>query len=397
MPKLKITKSAIDALPVPTKDTIYWDAGCPGFGIKVTPNNRKVFLVLYRVAGAGTRVRKYTIGPYGRVTLQQARIVAQRIFSARLEGRDLATEKQEARRRLVADRVEDVVEAYIAAHVSKRRTAREIERQLRREIIPRWGARSVHQITKRDVNDLIMSVMHRGTPAAANSLLKVIKAFFGWCIARAILDSSPTLGLRAPAQEVARERVLSDNELVRVIKAARQIGYPYGPIVELLALTGQRRAEIAELKHSEIDLDSQPIHFGGARTKNLKPHIVHLSRLSLSVLETLPGLGSFVFCTRGDRPFQDFSTAKRELDRRSGVTNWRLHDLRRTCVSGMARLGIAPHVADKILNHQGGTIAGVAAVYQRYEFLTERKFALDLWDEHIAHHLADAEALTAAA
>src|SRR3989337_2210258 len=126
MPRLKLTKSAIDALPIPSKDTAYWDSGCPGFGVKVTPKGRKVFIVLYRTGGAGSRLRKYTIGPHGRVTLHQARSAALKIFAARTEGRDPAAEKQQARRRLVADRVEDLLELYIAEHVSKTRSVREI-------------------------------------------------------------------------------------------------------------------------------------------------------------------------------------------------------------------------------------------------------------------------------
>src|SRR5438445_1296429 len=111
MPQVKLTKSAIDALPIPLKDSVYWDQGCPGFGVKVTPKGRKVFVVLYRTAGAGSQLRKFTIGPYGRVTLHQARMAAQKIFAARLEGRDPAVEKREARRRTVADGVGDLIEA----------------------------------------------------------------------------------------------------------------------------------------------------------------------------------------------------------------------------------------------------------------------------------------------
>ena len=114
MPTVKLTKSIIDALPIPAKDLAYWDRGCPGFGVKVTPKGRRVFIVLYRVAGSGSRLRKYTIGPYGRVTLHQARLAAQKVFTAKLEGRDPATEKREARRQLVADRVEDLLDAFIA-------------------------------------------------------------------------------------------------------------------------------------------------------------------------------------------------------------------------------------------------------------------------------------------
>ena len=120
------------------------------------------------------------------------------------------------------------------------------------------------------------------------------------------------------------------------------------------------------------------------RTKNAKSHEVHLSDPVLVVLSRGKKQGKFVFSRSGDVPFQDFSLAKREIDELSGVTGWRLHDLRRTCVSGMARLGIAPHVADKILNHQAGTISGVAAVYQRHDFLAEREQALKLWGAHVA-------------
>jgi hypothetical protein len=138
MPRLKLTKSAIDALATPAKDVVYWDSGCPGFGVKVTPKGRKVF-VLYRTGGAGSRLRKYTIGPYGRVTLHQARTAALKIFAALTEGRDPAAEKQQTRRRLVVDRVEDLVELFITEHVAKTRSAREVSRLLRREVNPSWG------------------------------------------------------------------------------------------------------------------------------------------------------------------------------------------------------------------------------------------------------------------
>jgi integrase len=112
-----------------------------------------------------------------------------------------------------------------------------------------------------------------------------------------------------------------------------------------------------------------------------------LSEQSITVLQRAEKLQPFVFSVLGTKPFQEFSRAKRRLDQLSGVTEWRLHDLRRTCVSGMARLGIAPHVADKILNHQAGTISGVAAVYQRHEFFSERRQALDLWGAHVGEIL----------
>lgn len=381
MPRIKLTKSAIDTLPVSKVDLVYWDVGLPGFGVKVTPKGRKVFVVMYRAAGG--RLRKYTIGPYGRVTLHQAKFAAQKIFTAKMEGRDPAAEKREARRKVVEDRVDNLLEAFIAQHVAQNRSAGEVSRMLRREINPCWGTGSIHEITKRDVVELVSAIHQRGTPVAANKVLKTIKTFLRWCVGRAVIDLSPADGIPLPAKEVSRDRVLTDDELVRVIVAARVIGDPYGAIVEFLALTGQRRAEAARCTWDEIDIRARVWTLPRERTKNGKGHIVHLSERAISVLSGTRKLGNFVFSQTGKNPFQGFSAAKRELDILSGVTRWRLHDLRRTCVSGMARLAVAPHVADKILNHQSGTISGVAAVYQRHDFLAERKDALEKWAAHV--------------
>src|SRR6516165_4434257 len=383
MPRAKLTKSVIDDLPTPVKEVVYWDVACPSFGVKVTPAGRKVFVVLYRAGGAGSRLRKYTIGPYGRVTLHQARVSAQKVFAARLEGRDLAAEKRAARKRMTVDRVEDLLEAYITQHVSQNRSARGTSQMLRRELAS-WNSRSIHEICKRDVIEVVAAVEQRGAPVAANKTLKAIKTFLRWCVGRAVLDHSPAEGIPLPTKEIPRDRMLTDDELVRVIIAARRIGDPYGGVVELLALTAQRREEVARCDWDEIDLGSRIWTLPTHRTKNAKPHIVHLSDQAIAVLSQVTRPGKFIFSVTGSRPFQDFNNAKRKLDAMSGVTGWRLHDLRRTCVSGMARLGIAPHVADKILNHQSGTISGVAAVYQRHQFVAERKDALEKWGRHVA-------------
>jgi len=383
MPRIKLTKSAIDTLRTPASDLIYWDACCPGFGIKVTPKGRKVFVVLYRTGGAGSKLRKYTIGPYGRVTLHQARVAAQKVFAARLEGRDPAAEKRETKRRIVADRVEDLMEAFISQRLAQNRSAGEVSRLLRREVGKPWAGKSIHEIGKRDVVEVIAAIEQRGAPATANKALKSIKTFLRWCVGRAILDQSPAEGVPSPAKEVARDRMLDDQELAKVILAARQIGGPYGGIVEFLALTGQRREEVGGLTWNELDLAQRIWMIPKARTKNAKAHVVHLSEQSMAVLKRVERRGAFVFSTLGTKPYRDYGRGKRLLDQLSGVAGWRLHDLRRTCVSGMARLGIPPHVADKILNHQSGTISGVAAVYQRHDFLAERKDALERWGAHV--------------
>lgn len=393
MPTTRLTKSTIDALPIPEKEIVYWDQTLPGFGLKITPKGRKVFIVLYRAAGGGSRLRKYTIGPYDRITLHNARIEAQKVLAARLEGRDAATEKLEARRRLTADTVPEVTGLYAKLHLSQRRSGREVMQILQRNLVDRVGSRSVHSISKRDVIDLVNAVVDRGSPVAANKSLKVIKSFFNWCVGRAIVERSPCESIRVPTVERARDRVLTDRELAQIIQAARQRGGPYGAIVEVLALTGQRRDEVARMSWDEVDLDRRIWALPATRTKNDRPHIIQLSEPAVLVIGPQPRSGRFVFSRNGVAPVGDFSSQKRKLDHLCGVSHWRLHDLRRTMVSGMARLGVAPHIADKILNHAAGTISGVAAVYQRHEFLRERRDALERWGAHVEALLREGEAV----
>jgi integrase len=393
VPKTHLTKSAIDALPTPEKEIVYWDQTLPGFGLKITPKGRKVFIVLYRSAGGGSRLRKYTIGPYGRITLHNARIEAQKVLAARLDGRDPAAEKLEARRRLTADTVLEVIGLYGKQHLSQRRSGREVMQILQRNLVEHVGSRSVHAISKRDVIDLVNAVVERGSPVAANKTLKVVKSFFNWCVGRVILERSPCEGIRMPTIERARDRVLTDTELAAIIRAARQMSGPYGAIVEILALTGQRRSEVARMSWDEVDLDRRIWALPATRTKNDRPHIVQLSDPAVAVIGDQRRSGRFVFSTSGVTPLGDFSSQKRRLDDLCSVLRWRLHDLRRTMVSGMARHGVAPHVADKILNHVGGTISGVAAVYQRHEFLKERRDALESWGAHVVGLLRESEVL----
>ncbi len=199
-------------------------------------------------------MRKYTIGPYGRVTLHNARLAAQKVLVARLEGRDLASEKLAARRQVTEDRVQEIVALYVKRHVTQRRSATELTRILNRELVDRWGTRSIHNISKRDIIDLVTAAVDRGAPVGANKILKVTRSFFNWCVGRAILDRSPADGVKAPTKEVSRDRVLSDEELAKVLAAARQMPGPYAGIVEMLTLTAQRREEVAGMTWDEIDL-----------------------------------------------------------------------------------------------------------------------------------------------
>jgi integrase len=384
MPTIKLTKSLIDGLSPGGQDQIYWDSEQPGLHLKVTPVGKKVFFLYYRVLGAAKQQRRYKIGDYGAVTLHLARERAKSLLGLIADGKDPAADRKQARQRLDSEQVSDLVAEFISKHVAQNRSAAETERIFNKDIVPRLGSRSIHSLKKHDVITLLEAVAERGSPIMANRTLAALRKFLNWCVARGIIDKSPADGAEAPGRETKRDRVLTDDELRRALLAARQIGFPYGSIVELLAITGQRREEVASMGWSEIDLDGRTWTIPAERSKNNKPHIVHLSDPARHLLEQVPRTGELVFSTNGRTPFQGFSKAKEQLDDLSGVTNWTLHDLRRTVVTGMARLGVPPHIADKVLNHQTGTISGVAAVYQRHEFLDERHQALDLWGKHVA-------------
>jgi integrase len=384
MYRCKLSKSAIDPLPSSTRDIIWWDTDLKGFGLKITPTGRKVFLVQYRPAGDRQNPRKYTIGEYGQVTPYQARVEAQRILAERAAGRDPQAEKQASRRRIASEQVEDLVIEFLIRHVSQNRTAAETTRILKREVLPRWGRKHLAEVRKRDVIALLDAVRERGSPVMANRVLAAVRKFFNWCISRGLMELSPCAGVGAPTRERARHRTLTDEELRAVLQAARTIGHPFGSIVQALVLTGQRRDEVGRLTWDQLRLSEGLWVLPAEHAKNGKPHLVHLSAPVRQLIAATPRLGALVFSSDGTTAFQGYSKAKARLDRLSGVSDWTLHDLRRTVVSGMARLGVAPHVADKILNHQSGTISGTAAVYQRHEFLDERKKALESWGAFVS-------------
>ena len=234
---------------------------------------------MYRLAGAGSRLRKYTIGPYGRVTLPMAQAQAQKIFAARLDGRDPAEEKKQSRRR--------------PGRRSRRRFGRDLHSRtrredrnqpritnlLRRDVIPHWGTKSIHEIKKRDVSDLV-SLIGQRNDHASHRLLKTLKTFFRWCVGRAVIDFSPAEGIASRYREVSRDRVLTDQELAAVIICSPTNASAYGRIVQFLALTGQRREEVAKLKWDELDEKARSWTIPGSRTKNKRVHIVHLSESS---------------------------------------------------------------------------------------------------------------------
>jgi integrase len=193
--------------------------------------------------------------------------------------------------------------------------------------------------------------------------------------------------VKPPTSERARDRVLNDDELRLVWRTAGKIGGPFGLLVQLLALTGQRRNEVAEMQWSELDFEARLWTLPRERVKTGQPHQVSLSRAAIAVLKSILriGEGRFVLTTTGKTPSNGYSKGKRRLEALlpPEMPAWRLHDLRRTVASGMARLGIDLPVIEKVLGHRSGSFAGIVGVYQRHDFADETRTALETWGRHI--------------
>jgi integrase len=383
----RLTNRSVEAMKPGSVRQEIPDSFLPGLYLIQQPSGAKGWAVRYRHQGVP---RKHTLGSYPALGLKDARELAAKALRSVAEGRDPGREKIQARA-AKADSVDRIVEEFLERHVrrsNRPRTAEETERLLRQHVLPRWRGRMVHDITRRDVLDILDRVVDGGAPIAANRVLAAVRKFFNWCVARDILAASPCAGVKPPTAERSRDRVLTDDELRLVWAAAEKLGGTFGPLVKLLALTGQRRDEVARIKFEEINFYARLWTLPPARTKNNQPHEVPLSKPALAVLQRLPRTveSPFVLTTNGGAsPASGYSKNKRRLDALlpADMPSWRLHDLRRTAASGMARLGVNLPVIEKVLNHASGSFAGIVGVYQRHSFADEKRHALEAWGNFV--------------
>lgn len=372
------------------------DGHTRGLFFVLQPSGAASWALRYRFAG---KPKKLTIGPYPAIDLPAARKRASEAVQVVARGEDPAAAKQAAKQaaRVEAvpfrDLVELVVETFIeryAAKNSKPLYLAETRRLLRREISAPWKGRRLSSITRADVHALLDAICDRGSPITANRTLAGFRKLCNWSIDRGLIETSPCDKVRAPTAERARDRVLSDDEIKAIWTALESVGWPFGPFGKLLLLTGQRRDEVASMTRSEVDLEARTWTIPKERAKNKHAHVVPLADAALQILEGLPSIGDdigLVLTTNGKTRISGFSRAKANIDAAIAdilgdappLERWTYHDLRRTAASGMAGLGIAPHVVEAILNHKSGTIKGVAAVYNRYSYADEKKAALVAW------------------
>jgi integrase len=398
------------------------DGACPGLNLIIQPSGAKSWALRFRRPDG--RPAKLTLGSVfdsdgaepstppvvgGHLTLAAVRRLVGELRHEIAQGRDPAAAYLTAKRRqseVAADTFAEAARAFIEQYARKRvRRWEEMARLLGlapddlsllpKGLAERWSKRSLTEIDGHDIHNIVDETRRRGAPglerraegpteSRARAMFATLSKMFAWQLQHRRVETNPCASVHRPEASPQRDRVLSRDELVRFWAATDNVGEPFGAALKLLLITGARLNEVSRMTRAELNDDVWSIP--GTRTKNKRPHIVPLPPLASDVLAGLPRIeGGFVFTTTGTAPISGWSKIKVRLDAlMSDVPAWRLHDLRRSAVTGMAEIGIAPHVIELVVNHISGARAGVAGVYNRSELMPERRAALERWATHLA-------------
>jgi len=409
-----LTTKGIEALKPGEARREVPDGLVAGLYLVVQPSGRKGWALRYRLAG---KPCKFTMGAFPGVSIAAARDHARVALIGVAKGVDPAgaarVAKVDAEAKIERDRVSAVVDLFIERHAKPRQKSwAETRRVFDREVIPYWGARSLASIGRADVHELLDRVVDRGSPIMANRVLAAVRKLCNWSVERGIIASSPCDKIKAPGAEQSRDRILTDVELRAVWTDCDTIGWPFGPLLRLLLLTGQRREEVGAMRWTEIDLEAGLWTLPRERAKNKIAHAVPLSPQAVAILREISrieveGGPGYVFTVTGWTPVSGFSRAKARLDKLmteelgEAPPAWVIHDLRRTFASNLARLGTALPTIERLLNHTSGpSFGGVQGVYQRHSFEPEMRRAVDAYgdfvDEVIHRQAANVVALVRA-
>jgi integrase len=378
---MKLTPKAVAGLSLPDgkADVIFFDDALQGFGLRLRAGGSRTWVYQYR---AGARQYRINLGNAVGITPQLARDTAARLAAQITLGGNPALEKQIAKaesEHTIGVLAEQYLETRGPHWRPRTRAAATYYLMGKAKPLHRLPAAAVSQ---RNVANLLNDVAAKSGPVAANRLRASLSAFFAWVIREGVRMPEGNVAANTNIREEAeRDRVLAAAELRAIWHAAGDDGY--GAIVRLLILTGQRRDEIGGLQWAEITDDA--IVLPGTRTKNGNAHTVPLSDAAKAVLGKKSSRGPFVFGRGGRRAFSGYSATKVQLDTRLGgaVQPWRLHDIRRTVATGMADIGIQPHIIEAVLNHVSGHKAGVAGIYNRSTYDREKRDALVRWADHV--------------
>jgi integrase len=391
MATMKLTAAQIQRLELPTKqnDVVYFDSETTGFGVRLRSTGGRSYVFYYKAAG---RTRRCNIGTVSATVtaaeVSKAREAAKTLAAKVRLGRDPATERKEKIAQ-TSDTLHKLVDRYLDYKKPevRPRSYSEIERHLKEYAKPLHSL-PLHAVDQRTIADRLSSIAKNSGAVTANRVRSSLSAMFSWAMGEgiALLNQVANTNKR---EEQSRDRVLTPSELRLVWNAAG--ADHHGVIIKVLMLTGQRRNEIANLRWDEIDFDESLVSLSAARTKNAHQHTVPMSDTVHDLLKAQERKDGrpFVFGYRAN-PFSGWSKAKAELDEAitkanggKAISRWTLHDLRRSTATGMADLGVQPHIVESVLNHQSGHKAGVAGTYNRSTYEPEKRTALDRWAEHL--------------
>jgi integrase len=417
--------------PLPNKRRFIRDGASQSLFLVIQPSGHKSWMMRFRRPGGG--IAKLVLGRFDAsgkeltgdpeigqpLSLGAARALAADVHRQRARGLDVIAEHKARRHRQQAaieesknDTFAALARTFVAEHARPRtrrwrETARLLGWHYQRNDEPtatdgglaqRWRDKPIGLIDAHDLYGAVDEARRTGIPGlerrrrtgmsdtSGRAMAAALSKMFTWLTQHRKIAINPAIGLYKPPPSKPRDRVLTDAEIVEFWRATATIGEPFGAVLRLLLLTGCRLREIADLSWSELSEDGSEIRLPGERTKNHRPHTVPLSPMAREIIESVQrsGGGSYVFSTNGGRtPPASFSKTKRRVDAAMSIPPWRLHDLRRTAVTQMAELGIAPHVIELCVNHISGARAGVAGVYNRSTMMVERRAALERWAAHV--------------
>ena len=384
---MKLTAKTIAGIRLPAgkTDHIEWDDDLPGFGLRLRGSGdrpRKTWVAQYRAHG---RTRRMKIGAVEKLSPDEARKAARKILAKVEVGHDPQAEKA-ARRQQDEHTLAAVVADYLKAKQSivRSNTYRELVRYLTGPHFKPLHAQPLDQITRRDVAFRLTKITAENGSITAGRARATLSALFAWALGHGLAEINPVVGTLKPQDAVPRSRVLSDSELTSIWHACGDDDL--GRVVKLLICTGARRSEVGGMCWSELDAERGTWTIPAARAKNRRSLTLPLPQIALDIVARVPRMlgRDQLFGMRASRGFTGWAAkAERALRAASQVTDWTLHDLRRTVATRMADLGVQPHIIEAVLNHVSGHKGGVAGIYNRSSYEREVRAALMLWADHV--------------
>ena len=386
MPRKSLTARFCETVKVDER-TDFQDELVRGLWFRVSPSGAKTWNVVYTRGDDGKKQR-VKLGRFPAMSLDKARTGALKMVTAVSEGDDPANKRRAQKQAVTVEELGGLfIDKYSKRH---KKTWAEDERLLRVEVYPEIGRMKAEAVKRRHLLDIIEAKAEAGFIAQSTQILAVVRKMFNWAVDNDYLQSSPATGIKPRGRAVKRDRVLSEKEVREIWNAlpVASLSEPTRDVFRLLFLTGQRSGEVCGMTRGEIDLERAAWTLPASRTKNGLAHVIPLSSYALSIVKAaLEKAGEEpdapLFSRIGEAMESNAIAKAARLKLQVTGEAWTPHDIRRTVATGMAGLGIAPHIVEAVLNHISGFRAGVAGVYNRAQYEPEKRRALDVWGAHL--------------